>query len=44
MENEDDVLAYRDSILNRWKKYFFQLRYVHSVSGIRQIEMLTAKH
>jgi hypothetical protein len=44
MKNEDDVLAYTYSILNRWKNYFFQLRYVRSVSDIRQIEIHTANH
>jgi hypothetical protein len=38
-----DLLADSHNILNRWKKFFFQLLNVHRVSDIRQIEIYTAE-
>jgi hypothetical protein len=38
-----DLLADSDNILNRWKNYFSQLLNVHNVSDVRQIEVHTAE-
>jgi hypothetical protein len=38
-----DLLADSDSILNRWKKYFYQLLNVQRVSDVRQVEIHTAE-
>jgi hypothetical protein len=38
-----DMLADSDNILNRWKNYFFPLLHVHNVSDIWQIEVHTAE-
>jgi hypothetical protein len=39
-DESGDLLADSYSILNRWKNYFSQLLNVHSVSDVRQIEVL----
>jgi hypothetical protein len=36
-DDDDDVLADSNNILNRWKKYFCQLLNVHNVSDVSQI-------
>jgi hypothetical protein len=38
-----DLLADSNTILNRWKSYFSQLLTVHNVSDVRQIEIHTAE-
>jgi hypothetical protein len=42
-DENGDLLADSHNILNRWKKFFFQLLNVHRVSDVRQIEMHTAE-
>jgi hypothetical protein len=42
-DDNGDLLADSDSILNRWKNYFSQLLKVHDVSDVRQIEVHTAE-
>jgi hypothetical protein len=37
-----NLLADSNSILNRWKNYFFQLLNVHGVNDLRQTEIHTA--
>jgi hypothetical protein len=44
MKDENgDLLAAPDSILNRWKNYFSQLLSVRNVSDVRQTEVHTAE-
>jgi hypothetical protein len=44
MEDENgNLLADSDNILNRWKNYFSQLLNVLIVSDVRQIEVHTAE-
>jgi hypothetical protein len=44
VKNENgDLLADSNTILNRWKSYFSQLLNVHNISDVRQIEIHTAK-
>jgi hypothetical protein len=44
VKNENgDLLANSNNILNRWKNYFSQLLKVHNVSDVRQIEIHMAK-
>jgi hypothetical protein len=42
-DENGDLLADSDNILNRWKDYFSQLLNVHNVSDVRQIEIHTAE-
>jgi hypothetical protein len=42
-DENGDLLADYQNILNRWKKYFCQLLNVHIVSDVRQIEVYTAE-
>jgi hypothetical protein len=42
-DENGDLLADFNSILNRWKNYFSQLLNVHNVSDVRQIEVLTTE-
>jgi hypothetical protein len=42
-DENSDLLADSQNILNRWKKYFSQLLNVHDVSDVRQIEVHTAE-
>jgi hypothetical protein len=42
-DENGDLLADSQNILNRWKNYFSQLLNVHNVSDIRQIEVHTAE-
>jgi hypothetical protein len=42
-DENSDLLADSNTILNRWKSYFYQLLNVHDVSDVRQIEMHTAE-
>jgi hypothetical protein len=42
-DENGDLLADSDNILNRWKNYFSQLLNVHNVSDVRQIEVHTAE-
>jgi hypothetical protein len=42
-DENGDLLAYSQNILNRWKNYLSQLLNVHNVSYIRQIEVHTAE-
>jgi hypothetical protein len=41
-DENGDLLADSNTILNRWKSYFSQLLNVHNVSDVRQIEIHTA--
>jgi hypothetical protein len=41
-DENGDLLADSNTILNRWKSYFSQLLNVHNVSNVRQIEIHTA--
>jgi hypothetical protein len=41
-DDNGDLLADSNNILNRWKCYFSQLLNVHNVSDVRQIEIHTA--
>jgi hypothetical protein len=44
VEDENgDLLADLNNILNMWKKYFSQLLNVHNVSDVRQIEVHMAE-
>jgi hypothetical protein len=44
MKDENgDLLADSNNILNRWKNYFSQLLNVYNVSDVRQIEVHTAE-
>jgi hypothetical protein len=42
-DENGDLFADSNNILNRWKNYFSQLLNVHNVSDVRQIEVHTAK-
>jgi hypothetical protein len=42
-EENGDLLADSNNILNRWKNYFSQLLNVHYVSDVRQIQIRTAE-
>jgi hypothetical protein len=42
-DENGDLLADSDNILNRWKNYLSQLFNVHNVSEVRQIEVDTAE-
>jgi hypothetical protein len=43
VDKNGELLADSHKILNRWKKYFFQLLNVHRVRDVRQIEINTAE-
>jgi hypothetical protein len=43
MDENVDLLADSQNILNRWKNYFSQLLNVHRVSDVRQIQIHTAE-
>jgi hypothetical protein len=43
MDENGDLLADSNTIVNRWKSYFSQLLNVHNVSDFRQIEIHTAE-
>jgi hypothetical protein len=40
-DENDDLLAYSNNSLNRWKSYFSELLNVRNVSEVRQIEIHT---
>jgi hypothetical protein len=42
-DENGDLLADSQNILNRWKNYFSQLLNVHTVSDVRKIEVHTAE-
>jgi hypothetical protein len=42
-DENGDLLADSNIILNRWKSYFSQLLNVHNISDVRQIEIHTAE-
>jgi hypothetical protein len=42
-DDNGDLLADTNTILNRWKSYFSHLLNVHSVSDVRHIEIHTAE-
>jgi hypothetical protein len=42
-DENSDLLAHSNNILNRWKSYFSQLLNVHNVSDVRQIALHTAE-
>jgi hypothetical protein len=42
-DENSDLLADSNTIVNRWKSYFSQLLNVHNVSDVRQIEIHTAE-
>jgi hypothetical protein len=42
-DENGDLLADSQNILNRWKKYFSHLLNVHNVSDVRQIEVHTTE-
>jgi hypothetical protein len=42
-DENGDLFADSNTILNRWKSYFSQLLNVHNVSDVRQIEIHTAE-
>jgi hypothetical protein len=42
-DENGDLLADSNNILNRWKNYFTQLLNVHNVSGVGQIEVYTTE-
>jgi hypothetical protein len=42
-DENGDLLADFNNILNKWKNYFSQLMNVHKVSDVRQIEVHTAE-
>jgi hypothetical protein len=45
VKNENgDLLADSNAIVNRWKSYFSQLLNAHNVSDIRQIEHIQLNH
>jgi hypothetical protein len=43
VKDKNGDLALSNNILNWWMNYFFQLLNVHSVRGVRQIEIRTAE-
>jgi hypothetical protein len=43
-EENGDLLAHSDSILNRWENYVSHLLNVHKVSNVRQIEVHRLNH
>jgi hypothetical protein len=43
-DENGDLLADSQSILNRWKDYFSQLLNMHNVSDVRQIKIHTSEH
>jgi hypothetical protein len=42
-EENGDLLADSQSILNRWKNYFYQLLNIHGVNDVRQTDIHTAE-
>jgi hypothetical protein len=42
-DENGDLLADSDNILNRWKNHFSQLLNVHNVGDVRQIEVHAAE-
>jgi hypothetical protein len=42
-DENGDLLADSNTIVNRWKGYFSQLSNVHNISDVRQIEIHTAE-
>jgi hypothetical protein len=42
-DENGDLLADYDNILNRWKNYFYQLLNLHNVSDVKQVEIHTAE-
>jgi hypothetical protein len=42
-DENGDLLADSQNIVNRWKNYFFQLLNVYNVSDVRQIEIHLAE-
>jgi hypothetical protein len=42
-DENGDLLAVSNNILNMWKNYFSQLLNVHTVSDVRQIKIHTAE-
>jgi hypothetical protein len=42
-DEKGDLVADCNSILGRWKNYFFQLQNVHGDSDVRQTEIHTAQ-
>jgi hypothetical protein len=42
-DENGDLLADPQNILNRWKNYFSQFLNVHNVSDVRQIKVLMAE-
>jgi hypothetical protein len=42
-DQNGDLLADSNNILNRWKNYFSQLLNVHNVRDVRQIQIYTAE-
>jgi hypothetical protein len=42
-DENGDRLVDPNTIINRWKSYFYQLFHFHNVSGVRQIEIHTAE-
>jgi hypothetical protein len=44
MDEKSDLFADSQSILPRWRNYFFQLLNVHGVNDVRQTEIHTTEH
>jgi hypothetical protein len=42
-DENGDLIAGSNDILNRWKNYFSQLLNVHNISEVRQIEVHMAE-
>jgi hypothetical protein len=42
-DENGDLLADSNNILNRWKNYISQLLNVHNISDVKQIEVHTAE-
>jgi hypothetical protein len=43
MDNNGDLLADSNNIVNRWKSSFFQLLNVHNANDVRQMDIHTAE-
>jgi hypothetical protein len=43
-DENDDLLAHSNNVLNRWKNYFCQLLNVHGVNDVRQTECIQLSH
>jgi hypothetical protein len=43
MDENGNLLADPQNVLNRWKNFFYQMLYVHGVHEVRQMDIHTAE-